>query len=258
MEILLSQVGCTDMKRLLLYMSGHIPLSTLDWEWVEDSIYLEPALKHASFLNNTLTEKDRQFRLQNYYKFMIVRNPLERIVSGFRNKIKPQLKRDPKAQDKFPESIKRDILLKYRQAELLYWQKPSRQFNLSVTFPEFVRYLIDAQKSDLNEHFSPSMQVCHPCLIKYHFYGNFKNYSHDATQLVKRFKTNPHFYRDKSLHSNSEQTVQYLEQYYSKLSYRDRVELLGAWYDELAFYYALYPSERQSHVKLLGTDMPIV
>ena len=81
------QVGCTNLKRLLLYMGNHLPMGTIEWPWVEDSIYLEPALQHASFLNKTLTAKEKLQRMKDYYKFVIVRNPLERLISGYRNKV---------------------------------------------------------------------------------------------------------------------------------------------------------------------------
>ncbi len=239
----------------MLYMSGNLPPTTLDWEWVEDSIYLEPALKHASFLNNTLTEKDIRFRLENYYKFMMVRNPFERIVSAYRNKIEPHLQAG-KLQF-FPGSVRKMILKKYRPNELLYWQKTTRKFNISVTFSEFVRYLVSTPKSELNEHFAPSMDLCHPCLLKFNFHGNFKNYSHDAKQIISRLKANPKFYRDKSLHTDSQQTVNYLSSYFSQLSPRDKMQLFGAWYDELLFYYTLYPSERYHYKELLGIDIDI-
>ena len=228
----------------MFYMSGHLPLETVDWQWVEDSVFLEPALRHASFLNKTLTEADRARRLQTYYKFMIVRNPLERIVSGFRDKI--ELPLNFAKQNRFPESVKKDILQQFRQAELLYWQQTAKQnlFNISVSFQEFVRYLIESRRSSINEHFLPSINICHPCLIKYDFYGNFKNISHDAHALIDRFQANPKFYRDESLHSSSEETNKLLKRYYRTLSHRDKVQLLGAWYDELVFYYTSASSRR--------------
>lgn len=252
------QVGCTNLKRLMFYMSGRLPLETVDWPWVEDSVYLEPALRHASFLNKTLTEAARTLRLQTYYKFMVVRNPLERIVSGFRDKIEPPL--NFAKQNRFPESVKRDILQRFRHTELLYWQQTAKQslFNISVRFQEFVGYLLESRKANLNEHFLPSMDICHPCLIKYDFYGNFKNISHDAQALIDRFQTNPKFYLDKSLHSSSEETSKHLKHYYGMLSHRDKVRLLGMWYDELLFYYTLYPSERNSHIYLLGINHPVL
>lgn len=246
------------MKRLMLYMGGHLPLNTVDWPWVEDKIYLEPALKHASLMNVTLTAAARLKMMHTYYKFMIVRNPLERIISGYRNKIEPPL--DFKRQESFPHKVKKEILMHFRLPEFLQWQRMSKihEQNISVSFPEFVHYLIDTASEDLNEHFQGSMYICHPCVVDYDFYGNFKNYSHDARALIKKFKTNPRFYRDESLHSAGDQTAQLLSHYYNQLTSREKVKLLGVWYDELAFYYTLYPSERFSHTSFLGIDLPIL
>ncbi len=250
----LPQIGCTNMKRLMLYMGGHLPFSTVEWRWVNDRTYIEPALKHASLKNATLTKVQRANMIQGYYKFMMVRNPLERLVSGYRNKIEPPL--DYEKQDSFPHKIKKDILLRYRLTDYLSWQaasKPKRA-DLNVTFSEFVQYLIDMEKEELNEHFRPSMDICHPCLIQYDFYGNFKTFSRDAQALIKKLGMNPLYYRDESLHSPESQTAQLLQHYYDQLPSREKVKLLGAWYDELAFYYTLYPSERYSHRTMLGVD----
>ena len=133
-----------------------------------------------------------------------------------------------------------------------------RPYNISVTFPEFCRYLSETDSKDLNEHFVPSMDVCHPCLVQYDFYGNFRNFSADSTQLIKKFDTDPKFYRDASLHRSRDQTRRKLLSYYQKLNHQDSVKLFGRLFDELLFYYTLYPSERNSHMELLRIDTPVL
>lgn len=148
---------------------------------------------------------------------------------------------------------------RYRPNELKVWRKIVRnqEYNISVTFLEFCRYITETASSDMNEHFVPSMDLCHPCLMEYDFYGNFRNYSQDSTQLIKKFKTDPKFYRDESLHKPHEQTKRKLLKYYRQLSVRDKVKLMGRLYDELLFYYTLYPNEKHSHKHLLGIDLPV-
>lgn len=242
----------------MLYMGGHLPLDTVDWPWVDDGKFLEPALKHASLMNITLTQARRLKMMQTYYKFMIVRNPLERLISGYRNKIEPPL--DFEKQDSFPHKLKKDILMQFQLREFLKWQHLSKteKYNISVSFQQFVHYIIYTDVESINEHFQPSMDICHPCIVKYDFYGNFKNYSHDVQALIKKFKTNPRYYRDESLHNNGHETTHLLPHYYNQLSTREKIKLMGVLYDELAFYYTLYPSERFAHMTLLGVEIPIV
>ena len=243
------------MKRLMLYMGGQLPLKTVDWPWVEDSVYLEPALSRASLMNKTLVTNEKVLRLKTYYKFMIVRNPLERLVSAFRNKIESPLSRE--RLDRFPQFLKVEILEQYRSSKFRQW-KSRTDLNISVAFSEFVQYFIETDVMKMNEHFRPSIDICHPCLIKYDFYGNFKNYSSDVAQLIDKFGTSRKFYRDKSLHSSSEQTDKKMALYYDQLSYRDKARLLGKLYDDLLFYYTLYPSERHSHYHILGLKLPVM
>lgn len=246
----------------MLYMSGHLPLNTVEWPWVEESIYLEPALKHASMMNKTLTMREKMDRWNNYFKFMFVRNPLERLVSAYRNKIEPPLSFSN--QNKFPEFLKVDILNHYRQEDLLEWRRGHKLSvsplpQIAVTFQEFIRSVIDESDSmKINEHFRPAIDICHPCLARFNFYGNFRNISSDVKQLIQKFETEPRFYRDMSLHDASNQTHTKLERYYGLLTVRDKFQLLGRFYDDLLLYYTLYPTQRHSHYEILGIKQPIL
>ena len=155
----------------------------------------------------------------------------------------------------FSLSIKRS-----RPKELSEWKKAvespnkTRHYNISITFPEFCRYLVETKSSLLNEHFAPSVDMCQPCRIQYDFYGNFRNYSSDSAQLIKKFKANPNFIEDKSVHTRSDATRLLLPSYYQQLSQQERVQLLNRMHKDLLFYLTLYPSERNLHKKLLGID----
>ena len=242
------KIGCTDMKRLMFVTVGVLPLKTIHDEWV-DLKYLEKGLKRASFINKTLTDESRLLRIQNYFKFMIVRNPLERLVSGYRNKVMPPL---TDLSLKFPNYIKRNILERYRPVDFQRWLDAGGHFNITITFPEFVQYFIEMKKKNLNPHFKPMIHTCHPCRVQYDFYGNFKRYGQDAKLVIRKLNMRTQDYPNHSLHPSGKETRTYLEHYYTQLSERQKSGLFHTLRSELEFYYHLYPEDKDGHTQLLG------
>ena len=70
---------------------GLLPKKTIRWDCIENDNYREKALKKGNFAQKYLTLKSRLQHLQTHFKFMVVRNPLEGLVLGYRNKIEPPL-----------------------------------------------------------------------------------------------------------------------------------------------------------------------
>ena len=189
--------------------------------------------------------------IQDYYKFVMIRHPLERLVSGFRNKIEPPFS---DMSVRFPNYIKMTILQRYRSTEFEKWRDSKTKYNLSVTFEEFILYYVNSDLTTVNPHLKPIIHTCHPCRVRYNFYGNFQMYSQDAQMAMKRLSINSDFYRNKSLHLSSQRTSNYLRQYYGRLSDVLKVRLYWKLREELEFYYALYPRERNSHISILGVE----
>ncbi len=205
-------------------------------------------IKKASLLNKNLTDFKRIQKIQNYFKFTILRHPLERLVSGFRNKIEPPLVRKT---EKFNQ-IKQDILKKYRNEAYQKWLKSDDDCKLAVQFSEFVDYFIHSNKKRINPHFKPFIYTCHPCSIRYDFYGNFRNYGSDIQSIANTFGLSFTWYRNKSLHSTSQDTRTLTKTYYNQLSQDQKLKLLDCFKEDLEFYYNLYPEERHVQEEFLN------
>lgn len=192
------------------------------------------------------------WRLADYYKFTVVRNPLERLVSTYRNKIEPPLLGHSL---KFPDYLKRQIFEQYRPVVYHYWLKSGAGYNITVTFSEFVEYYIDSLKDSLNSHIKPSTKICNPCDIPYDFYIHFSNYSHDVKMLIKRVGMNQDHFYDRGLHPTANSsTASVMSEYYQRLSRMQRARLYDVMRDELMFYYHLFPAERNGHRAILGVE----
>ena len=191
-------------------------------------------------------------RLTEYYKFTVARNPLERLVSGYRNKVEPPLIGHSL---KFPNSIKRRIFEQYRPVVYDYWLKAGANYNISITFSEFVEYYIESFKDSLNPHIKPFTRLCHPCNIPFDFYIHFKNYSHDVKMVIDKVGMRWGHFHDQNLHLLlNTSTAFVMRQYYQQLPRMQRARLYDVIRDELLFYYHLFPAESNSHMALLGIE----
>lgn len=188
----------------------------------------------------------------NYFKFTVIRNPLERLVSSYRNKIEPPLSGH---SIKFPNYIKRQILEQYRPVVYQHWLNTGGSYNISITFPEFVEYYVDSFKEHLNPHIKPFSKLCHPCNIPFHFYIHFNEYSLDVAMVIDRVGMQREHYHNKSLYASvNERTASVMEGYFQTLTRMQRGKLYDTMRDELLLYYHLFPSERHMHQRLLGVD----
>jgi chondroitin 4-sulfotransferase 11 len=123
------KISCTNMKKIFLVMKGLYP----SVEKVNGGT-LRLQGQGVRLSNETVTEKQREYMLKNFYKFMIVRDPFERLVSGYRNKFQN------KNKVKLWVPLAKWIIKKYR-----YNNTNSKTVvtGLDVSFTEYVRHLID-------------------------------------------------------------------------------------------------------------------
>ncbi len=127
--------------------------------------------EHLVRLSN-LNHSEIQSRLQSHLKFMFVRHPLERLLSAYRSKFQDLSDRTLYFRKQFGRLVAR-----FRKIRL-----PGGPVN-DVTFPEFVRLVLDLQRSK-DRHWAPMASLCHPCQIQYDFIGRFEKLEEDSNQLL--------------------------------------------------------------------------
>ena len=113
-----------------------------------------------------IKNKDRiQYMLENYYKFLVVREPLQRLVSGFVNKW---------VMRNWYYNPKRDKIVKqYRGLS-------------GSLFESFARNIIDHGFNNLDHHWTAYSTLCKPCAINYDFIGKMETLCRDLKYVMNQ------------------------------------------------------------------------
>ncbi|CAI8038046.1 Carbohydrate sulfotransferase 14 [Geodia barretti] len=234
--------GCSNMKRLLLILNGLLPP-----EASKQSRPSEMLLKKVNSFRN-LTAQQAIYKLKNYYKFAIVRNPLERLLSAYRNKLEYPVVYGERKH--FPSNLQLFIMSLFRPRQIQVWLEslPEKRHTIFPSFKEFVTYMKMFPLGDYNEHFAPFYELCQPCSVNYDFYGNFKIMDYDITSVLEYLSIPLSYY---PAFVRSKNTMELVNEYYRLIPWREKTALFNAFRKDLNLYYSLYPEETGAHKQLL-------
>ncbi|XP_038664508.1 carbohydrate sulfotransferase 9-like [Scyliorhinus canicula] len=219
------KAGCSNWKRVLMVLNG---LASSPHNISHNFVHYG---KHLRRLDSYSLQETYEF-LNTFTKVLFVRDPMERLVSAFRDKFEhPNIYYHP--------VFGKAILKKYRtnaSAEAL-------STGAGVSFREFVHYLLDPEKPiGMDIHWEPISRLCSPCLINYDFIGKFENLESDANYFLKLIDAPLplQFPTFKDRHSTEERTTSVVvKQYLLQISPLEREQIYKFYYlDYLMFNYS--------------------
>lgn len=174
------KVACTTLKGLMIYTSEtYIQRNGFPTNfYFNESVHYHLPYNKQNILGR-YNESEIEFRLKNYFKFLFVRNPMERLVSVYRDKFIPTKKHDyafmrrfaPAMADLFRNSTNSSVL----ETDFLKW-------------PEFVWFLMwqEKTKKTYDEHWNTFQNLCYPCVVKYDFIGMLENADEEGKCILPR------------------------------------------------------------------------
>ena len=161
------KTGTTSWKFLLLNLTqGNLTLSGSISKTGTD--FTAHKYVHSSESLQRLSEyspAERNFRLRTYFKFLVVRNPLDRLVSAYR--------------DKFESGVHNGHFRR-RAAQIMKDIKPADK-NMNITFQDFITCI----KIYKNMHWELYERLCQPCFINYDYVAKFETMDEDSQTILK-------------------------------------------------------------------------
>ncbi|NXY91147.1 CHST9 sulfotransferase, partial [Alcedo cyanopectus] len=218
------KAGCSNWKRVLMVLNG---LAASAHNISHQDVHYGKHLR-------TLDSYDLQgihTRLNTYTKTIFVRDPMERLVSAFRDKFE-----HPNSY--YHPVFGKAIIKKYRHNA----NEEALKTGSGVKFKEFIQYLLDSHRPvGMDIHWEQVSKLCYPCLINYDFIGKFETLEEDANYFLQLVGAPAElkFPKFKDRHSSDERTnAQVVRQYLKELSKEERQLTYDFYYlDYLMFNY---------------------
>lgn len=156
------KVACSNWKRIIKVLDGTL-------ENVDVKIKMDH--KNDLVFLTDLKPDEIKYRLQHYFKFIFVREPMERLLSAYKNKFGEI--------EEYQKKYGVEIAKRYRK-------NPGKAKGDDITFSEFIRYLLDEDVEKMNEHWMPVYNLCQPCAVHYDFIGSYERLHTDAHFVLQQ------------------------------------------------------------------------
>ena len=239
------KVGGTNLKVLFFVNQGLLPRTELD----KPREKLD-RVKYRSALKRTCAQNEKQLTsYDKYFKFIMVRHPLERFLSAYRDKVE---KYSLNVSDQYFAWLRNDIFKKIHPELYTQWVEEGMK-PVKNSFYDFVNYWLSpgGSKCAQSNHFMPMVELCRTCKVRYDFYGNFNHFDHDSQVLIEKIGASSSELRQ-GYYSEGSSTDHNLNIYYSTLTETQRIAVVKKLSLDLEFYYTLFPEERDSHKQILN------
>ncbi|RVE75407.1 hypothetical protein OJAV_G00016460 [Oryzias javanicus] len=173
------KVGNTQWKKVFIVLNGAFP----SVEEIPESLVHDHEKNGLPRLSS-FTPQEITLRLNTYFKFFIVRDPFERLISAFKDKFG----KNPRFEPWYKHDIAPVIIRKYRKSH-----RDSDRAASGLHFEDFVRYLGDAEgRHHLDQKFGESIihwvtyaELCAPCEIRYNVVGHHETLEQDARHILR-------------------------------------------------------------------------
>ena len=121
----------------------------------------------------------------NYYRFAFVRNPFDRVISCFSNRI------DKLGLEAYDDERLAIIQHQERRLHITQWKKAGKKTSPeTITFADFIDYICEQNPKNMDRHWALQSNCIHPDLIKYDHIGRIENFADDFNHILKVVKTN--------------------------------------------------------------------
>ncbi|XP_028254507.1 carbohydrate sulfotransferase 10 [Parambassis ranga] len=173
------KVGNTQWKKVLIVLNGAFPTV----EEIPENLVHDHEKNGLPRLSS-FTPQEVTHRLKSYFKFFIVRDPFERLISAFKDKFV----KNPRFEPWYKHDIAPAIIRKYRKSH-----RSSDLTTSGLHFEDFVRYLgdveshrrMDRQFGEHIIHWVTYAELCAPCEIHYSVVGHHETLEQDAPYILR-------------------------------------------------------------------------
>ncbi|KAK7166616.1 hypothetical protein R3I93_006387 [Phoxinus phoxinus] len=235
------KVACSNWKRVMIVLSQNLKAPN-------GAPYLDPLdipveVIHNHTVHKTFNKLWRRFgrfshqlmhhKLNNYTKFLFVRDPFVRLISAFRDKFATP-------NEDYYKYIGSPMLQRYANiSSPPASAQKAFAAGIRLSFTHFIQYLLDPQtekKNPFDEHWQQMNRLCHPCQIDYDFVGKLETLDEDLLRILglDKYIHFPPGYENRT-------AVNWERDWFANISVSDRRKL-----------YNLYEAD----FKLFGYDKP--
>ena len=219
-----------------------------------DQNRLEAAISKLSMAG--LTSRMKRLVIKHYYKFVMYRNPIERLFSAYRSKVR-RFPLHGLAYDKPHYNWLKMKIFEHNHAKLYRkWRSARGSEKVEINFSDFIDYWLHRGGLTFDEHFQPIYSLCQPCQVRYSYYGNFKTFTADAEALIEQLGSSSSLLRG-GYYEEGDSSADLAPQNYKLLSNQQKRLIITRLALDLSFYYAIFPSERDVHKVIMDTDADI-